>query len=166
MALSNRINFRGGQRQPLGNFLYKNGVDNVALTGGLSHTGYSFASTYTERGLAVFNSNDIGLSIPNTAASSITIGSTIKIDFTAINSIIVNYIDSNGNDKVATLNTQALSGERFLAMSLTLTSNLIPRLIIGCVNTKVDYNDYAQSVTVIDASVNTLSLNIKSIQYA
>ena len=88
MALSNRINFRGGQTS-LGKYLYKNGVDNVALTGGLSPSGYTFDTGYTVGGTVRMDSNSIYIA-PQTS-SVVIVGTTIPVNLANVNSIIYRY---------------------------------------------------------------------------
>lgn len=131
MALSNRINFRGGQTS-LGKYLYKNGVDNVALTGGLSPSGYTFDTGYTVGGTVRMDSNSIYIA-PQTS-SVVIVGTTIPVNLANVNSIIYRY-SVNGSVHQETLDVSSVNDSRyvwvaledikFISFGAPLTKNLV-----------------------------------------
>jgi len=114
MALSNRINFRGGQSQPLGNYLYKDGVDNIALTGGLNASGYSVQMGISLNGnTASFNANDITLSADNVQYNGCILGTNIPVDVTNINFITMKC-SYNNIEYVLNADVRSLAGFKYV----------------------------------------------------
>lgn len=126
----------GGGSQPSKIFLYKNGVDNITLTGGLTDSGFSWHHSYTNGGVISFNSTDIMLAVTNQGSRYKMFGTATAIDLTRFKSVIVNYT-CNNIDGTSSLDVTTLTGQYY----------------IGCV---VDYVNSANGFTVIasDTKVN------------
>lgn len=169
MALSNRINFRGGQSQPLGKYLYKNGVDNVALTGGLTATGYTFSTGFNTNGVVSFDASNIAMTVPNTSSSSCIFGTTIKVDVTNLNSIVVKFYTTQNVNKTITLDVSAITGEHYMALGVWMAGTTATDPVrIGLMITDTKTNSWSSTsnrTTNADLN-NTLSIYIDEIEVA
>ena len=106
----------GGGSQPSQTFLYKNGVDNITLTGGLTLTGYSFATGYSPNGTVTFNDSNISMVTTTSSAYYTLVGTTIKVDFTNISSVIVKYHLSDNVSRTVTAECTGIRGSYYLSI--------------------------------------------------
>lgn len=107
---------RIGGGTPLGKYLYKDGVDNVALTGGLT-TQYTWSTSYTKTGSVVIGDSNIAMGVLDQYATYQIIGTTIKLNLTSLNSAIVKYHDTQGA-KVCTVDLTQATGEGYFAVAM------------------------------------------------
>ncbi len=164
MALSNRINFRGGQSAPLGNYLYKDGVDNISVTGGLTGIGYTLINnaSYSKSGTLSFDSDNIRVTSNSTWGNYEIFGASLPIDVTNINTLYFKYIE-NGVVKTATVDVRNATGNRYVFASVYRSSTYT--VIFGLATNKSDCITTAQGYeTHYDTSVNTIY--VKEIQIA
>jgi len=116
MAIGIKRNQYGGGTE-LGKYLYKNGVDNVALTGGLT-TQYTWNSApYTKTGSVIVGDSNIAMGVLDQYATYQIIGTTIKLNLTSLNSAIVKYHDTQGA-KVCTVDLTQATGEGYFAVAM------------------------------------------------
>ena len=141
-------------------YLYKNGVDNTALTGGLSRADYTFASGWTERGTATFGSDAIVLEGVSTNLSATTFGTGIKVDLTSYKSIIVHSHDYTAADPIdmpLSIDVTSLSGSYYVGMALAAGS---PALRIGVSGSKTNIGEAANIATLQPLPSYKLAIDI------
>ena len=141
-------------------YLYKNGVDNTALTGGLSRADYTFASGWTECGTATFGSDAIVLDCPSTNLSSTSFGTGIKVDLTSYKSIIVHSHDYTAADPIdlpLSIDVTSLSGSYYVGMALAAGA---PALRIGVSGSKTNIGEAANIATLQPLPSYKLAIDI------
>lgn len=103
-------------------YLYKEGDDNVALTGGLTTSGYSYMSgSTTVPANVVVGANNISVKATTTSTNAL-IGTTILLDVTDLNSISVKY-ENNSVENTITLPCDTLTGSYYFNFGQNRSSN-------------------------------------------
>ena len=140
----------GGAPQPQQIYLYNQGVDNTALTGGLVSAGYSFASGWTNNGTVIFQSNYIETEIGSDANSTVVqVGTTVKVDLTNYKSIVVRAHDVDGNQLVGTVDISSISGSYYVSVSNYIPSSRVKSFRIDVSSSK-QYTDSTNNVAYSD----------------
>ncbi len=151
----------GGGGQPSQIFLYKNGVDNTTLTGGLTDSGFSWHSSYTNGGVIEFNSDNIRVAVTNQGTRYKMFGTAAAVDLTRFKSIIVNYT-CNNVEGTSSLDVTTLTGQYYIACVIDFVSNANAFTVIAA-DTKVNM---VQSSNMLRTgkSVDSSAVYVKSIE--
>ena len=100
-------------------FIYKDGVVNTALCGGLTGSGYTFKSGYSVAGNTVtFNANNIVISASDWSNNTSIIGTVNTVNLTNVNTIIVTYI-YGGVTRTITYSTSSLTGSYYISFGVS-----------------------------------------------
>ena len=150
----------GGTPQPQQVYLYNQGVDNTALTGGLTLSGYSYSSSYANQlGTMVFDSSDIALTFTGTAnRNALTMGTTLKVNLTDIKSLIIKYRENN-TSKQLSIDTTTFYSSYYVAITLQKTASGNLEIVCSIANQQGYVGDTNVGVAYFTRTENTIYID-------
>lgn len=141
--------------------IYNDGVENTALTGGLTNSGYSVSTYHPNTGPIAFGANDISLTT-NLAPQACLFGTLNKINLTSIGLIRVTTIINN-SEQTFSLDVSTINTEKYISFG-TMDNN-DNRLIVLLIASDTKTNVYTDSGSIQSIQqISTTTLLVKKIE--
>ena len=149
-----------GSNAPSSKYIYKDGVVNTALSGGLTASGYTLKSNIGVNGNASFNANDITITASFWSSNGYGLGTGIPVDLTRVNSVKLTY-EYNNTSRTMVLNTSNLTGSYYLYFAIWDNQWGANYVGIGAGSTKTNVLDNASSTEEIVQQSGATSIVMK-----
>ena len=117
MAIGIIRNIGGGTVR--GKYLYKNGDDNVILTGGLTPTGWILNPSYTNDNNITFRDTNIEMWVLDTYTHYSMFGTSVKVDLSKYKSCIVNYRWSDNSKHNVAIDLTNVNQEGYIGLAIS-----------------------------------------------
>lgn len=146
MSLSNRINVRGGGTTA--KFLYKKGVDNVALTGGLTSAGWVLNPSYANDNNVTFRDEYIEMWVTDAYTHYSVVGTSVKVNLSKYKSCVVNYRWSDNSKHTVAMDLTNVTQEGYIGLAVVrVNTTNKASLFLYAAPTKSFENLYAYAIT-------------------